>query len=126
MGDGRWRAAVTAGWKLNVVGKKIPDRKVFTAATRHEVKDQLTDALKDLKLGILVAPRKQTLGQFLTWWLNEVVKTSARPKTMNFYEYVSRIHLIPGLGEISIQRLSGSRPFSTDAWPNHPDEPREK
>jgi integrase len=101
MQDGRWRAAMTIA--KDAAGK--PLRKVFTAGTRHEVQDQLNDALKDLKLGLLVAPRKQSLGQFLIWWLSQVVKPSARPKTMKFYEFVSRIHLIPGLGAIPLQRL---------------------
>jgi hypothetical protein len=95
MQDGRWRAAVTIG--RDAAGK--PRRKVFTATTRHEVKDQLARGLRDLQLGLLVAPEKQTVGQFLKWWLDEVVKPSARPKTMKFYEFVSRIHLIPGLGK---------------------------
>jgi hypothetical protein len=102
MTDGRWRAAVTVGRDAN--GK--PKRKVFTSSTRREVKDQLNDALKDLKLGRLVAPEKQTVGQFLTWWLEAVVKPSARPKTMKAYEYQSRIHLIPGLGHIPLQKLT--------------------
>ena len=102
MQDGRWRAAVTFGKDDN--GR--PKRKVFTGSTRREVKDQLTDALKDLKLGRLVAPKKQTVGQFLTWWLKEVVRPSARPKTMKAYEYQSRIHLIPGLGDIPLQKLT--------------------
>jgi integrase len=102
MADGRWRAAVTVGKDAN--GK--PKRKVFTASTRREVKDQLNDALKDLKLGILVPPDKQTLAQFLTWWLKEVVRPSARPKTMKAYDYQTRIHLIPGLGDILLQKLT--------------------
>lgn len=101
MQDGRWRAAVTIGKDTN--GK--PKRKVFTAVTRHQVQDELAAGLRDLQLGLLVAPGKQSLGQFLTWWLNEVVKQSARPKTMKFYEFVSRIHLIPGIGGIPLQRL---------------------
>lgn len=105
MQDGRWRAAVTIGKKPD--GSAI--RKVYTAATRHEVKDQLTDALKDLKLGMLVAPQKQTVGQFLTWWLNEVVKTSARPKTVKFYDFICRIHLIPAFGNVPIQRLTSQQ-----------------
>jgi integrase len=102
MKDGRWRAAVTIGKDENGNVK----RKVFTAPTRHAVKDQLTDALKDLRLGMLVAPQKQTVGQFLTWWLYNVVKTSARPKTVKFYDFVSRIHLIPAFGDVPIQRLT--------------------
>ena len=109
MQDGRWRAAVMIGWKVAPDGKRTQERRVFTGATRHEVANQLTDALKDLKLGLLVAPRKQTLGQFLTWWLDEVVKATARPKTMEFYEYISRVHLIDGLGEIHVQRLTSQQ-----------------
>ena len=86
MQDGRWRAAVMIGWKVAPDGKRTQERRVFTGATRHEVANQLTDALKDLKLGLLVAPRKQTLGQFLTWWLDEVVKSATRPKTMEFLQ----------------------------------------
>jgi integrase len=105
MQDGRWRAAITIGKDEH--GR--PKRKTFTAATRHEVQEQLTDALKDQRLGLLVAPQKQTVAQFLTWWLSEVVKTSARPKTMKFYDFVSRIHLIPELGDIPIQKLTAQR-----------------
>lgn len=101
MKDGRWRAAMSI---------KKPDgsstRKIFTASTRHEVQDQLTTALRDLQLGLIVAPKKQTIEQFLLWWLREVVRPSARPKTLKFYEFQTRIHLIPGLGKISLQRLS--------------------
>jgi integrase len=102
MRDGRWRAAVTIGKNPN----GSPKRKVFTAATRHEVQDQLAAGLRDLQLGLLVAPEKQSVGQFLMWWLNDVVKPSVRPKTMQFYEFVSRIHLIPGLGHIPLQKLA--------------------
>lgn len=102
MQDGRWRAALTIGKDSD--GR--PKRRVFTARTRHEVQDQLAAGLRDLQLGLLVAPERQTVGQFLTWWLKEVVRPSTRPKTMMFYEFVSRIHLIPGLGQIPLQRLS--------------------
>jgi integrase len=102
LGDGRWRAAITIGKKPD--GTLI--RKVFSARARREVQGQLADALKDLRMGMLVAPRKQTVGQFLHWWLNEVVRTSARPKTLKFYEFVSRVHLIPAFGNLPVQRLT--------------------
>ena len=77
MKDGRWRAAVTAGWKMNDAGERIPNRKVFTAATRHEVAEQMTDALRDQQRGININPGRQTVGEFLTSWLNDVVKALA-------------------------------------------------
>jgi len=105
MQDGRWRAAITIGKRAD--GGSV--RRVYTASTRHEVQDLLTAGLRDLHLGLLVAPQKQSLGQFLTWWLEQVVRPSARPKTMKFYEFVARIHLIPGLGETPLQRLTAQQ-----------------
>src|SRR5260370_39877474 len=87
MKDGRWRAALTIGRD----DSGNPKRKVFTARTRHEVQTQLATGLRELQLGLLAPPSKQSVGQFLTWWLSEVVRSSARPKTMKFYEFVSRI-----------------------------------
>jgi hypothetical protein len=61
MQDSRWRAAVTVGRKAD----GGPDRKVFTASTRHEVAEDLTAALRDQQRGINIKPGKQTVGQFL-------------------------------------------------------------
>jgi integrase len=101
MSDGRWRAAISLGY-----GDGKPIRKIFTAKTRKEVQDALIAALRERQLGILVPPDKQTVAQFLRWWLEQVVKPTARPKTMKFYEFVSRVHLVPGLGRLPLQRLT--------------------
>jgi len=102
MQDGRWRAAVTIG--------KNPDgslaRKVYTAATRHEVKDQLTDALKDLKSGIPIVSEKQTVANFLGHWLHQVVTPRVRPKTLRTYSDHVKNHIAPALGEIPLGKLS--------------------
>lgn len=100
MQDGRWRAAVTVG--KSVEGK--PKRKVFTAATRHEVADELTTALRDRQRGININPAKQTVGEFLNDWLN-MVKADVSPPTYVSYEGVVRLHLIPTLGEIPLGKL---------------------
>jgi integrase len=105
MTDGRWRAAVTVGKDAN--GK--PKRKVFTAATRHEVKDQLNDALRDLKLGIPLVSEKQTVAGFLTHWLDQVVKPRVRPKTLRTYSDLVKLHLAPGIGEVPLGKLSPQR-----------------
>jgi integrase len=102
MQDGRWRAAVTAG--RNADGK--PKRKVFTAATRHEVKDQLTDALKDLRLGIPIVNEKQTIAQFLVHWLDQSVKARVRPKTFRTYSDFVKKHISPSIGHVALGRLS--------------------
>src|ERR1019366_6426429 len=81
MQDGRWRAAVTTGKDAD--GK--PKRKVFTAATRHEVSDELKKAVRDQQRGINIDPEKQTVGTFLARWI-ETVKRDVAPATYVRYE----------------------------------------
>jgi integrase len=100
--DGRWRAALTTG--KNAEGK--PMRKVFTAHTRHEVKDELTIALRDLQLGVLVVTDKQTIEQFLAHWLDQVVKARVRPKTLRTYSDLVKHHIAPGLGTVQLGKLT--------------------
>jgi integrase len=122
MKDGRWRAAITTGWKLNAVGVKIPVRKVLTAATRHEVAEQMTNSLRDQQRGININPAKQTVGAYLAEWLENTVKPSVRPKTYRSYEQMVRNHLsktvppaeweereldsVPGLKDVLLTKLT--------------------
>jgi NAD(P) transhydrogenase len=55
--------------ELIVGDERFPDRKTFTAATRHEVAEDLTAALRDRDRGINIKPGKQTIGEFLATWL---------------------------------------------------------
>jgi integrase len=105
MADGRWRAAVMVGWRVTPDGKRVPDRKTFTAATRHEVADQLTKALRDRQRGININPEKKTVEEFLKQWL-EGIKPDVAPATYVSYEGTARLHLIPALGKILLSKLS--------------------
>ncbi len=102
MTDGRWRAAVSIG--KDAEGK--PLRKIFTKPTRHEVQDELTKALRDVQLGLPIVTEKQTTGQFLAHWLNEVIKHRVRPRTFQTYSYQVNYHMVPGIGEIQLGKLS--------------------
>jgi integrase len=102
MKDGRWRAAVTTGRGAN--GK--PKRKVFTAATRHEVADELTKALRDQQRGIPIVSEKQTVARFLAHWLEQVVKSRVRPKTHRTYSDLVKNHITPAIGEVPLGKLS--------------------
>jgi hypothetical protein len=100
MQDGRWRAAVSAGKGAD--GK--PKRKTFTAATRHEVAGQMTGALRDQSRGININPAKQTVGEFLSHWV-ETIKRDVAPATYVSYEATVRLHLTPALGKIPLAKL---------------------
>ena len=98
--DGRWRCSVVVGRDAN--GKLL--RKTYSAATLHEVADKLTDALNDLKKGIPVIVKKQTVAAFLAHWLDDI-KHQVRPKTHRTYSDIVRLHLMPALGSIPLNKL---------------------
>ena len=105
--DGTWRGAVT-----------LPDgrRKYFRGDTRREVADKIAKALVDLQNGVLLPPDKQTFGQFLTRWLEDVAKPSVRPATYTSYEQLARVHILPD--SIAKRPLSKLTPQDVQAFLN--------
>ena len=99
--DGRWVAAISVGYRN---GHRR--RKKFFGATRGAVAAQLTQALHDQQHGLPVAPDRQTVGTFLTRWLEDSVKPSVRPKTYRSYQQLVDLHLKPGLGRYPLAKLT--------------------
>ncbi len=98
--DGRWVAVINLGY----VGTKRK-RKYLYAKTRREVLEKLQAAQREQLLGVNLATERQTVAQFLTNWLEQVVKPSARPKTHHSYAQVVRLYLIPHLGHHQLTKL---------------------
>ncbi len=98
--DGRWCAVVSLGWRN---GKR--HRKHFYGATRGEVRDQLTAAMRAHQQGLQIDPQRQTVGQFLERWLSDCVAPSTRPRTLDSYTDTVRLHLVPTLGKVSLAKL---------------------
>jgi integrase len=101
MADGRWRAAISNGYRN---GK--PVRKVYTAATRGEVKDKLTKALRDQQMGLPIVGEKETVANFLKHWLEHVAANNVRPSTLESYRWITEKHLVPGLGRYALAKLT--------------------
>ena len=95
--NGLWAASIS------IEGDK---RKYFYGKTRKEVQEKLAAALQEQKQGMLIATPRQTVGQFLTDWLENTHKQSVRPRTYERYEEAIRLHLIPVLGKYQLQKLS--------------------
>lgn len=95
--DGRWAASIT------VEGRK---RKTFYGKTRKEVQEQLTKALHEKQQGTLVTGPRQTLRQFLTYWLEDVQKPAVRTRTYVRYESQLRLHVLPVLGSKELSKLT--------------------
>jgi integrase len=106
--DGRWMARIDLGY---VNGKRA--RKPIYGKTRKEAADKLNAALVEKARGTLVVNERQTIGDFLTGWLQDSVKPSVRPKTYVSYEYMCRLHIIPSLGRHPLVKLA---PAHVQVW----------
>jgi integrase len=99
--DDRWISYIDLGW---VDGKR--KRKYFSGHTEKEVTEKLNRALGDQARGKVIPTDSQTVGQFLGYWLEHVAAPSVRPKTLDGYRDVVRIHLIPAIGKVKLEKLS--------------------
>jgi len=96
-GDGRWVAAVSDA---------SGGRTYRYARTRAEAAAKLTTALKTVADNLPVAPERQTVGDFLSSWLETIARPTVRPSTYVSYAGIVNHHLIPELGRIRLSRLS--------------------
>jgi integrase len=90
--DGLWEARITL---------ENGKRKSFYAKTRQEAARKLAAALRDQESGLPVVGGKQTVGQYLTTWL-DATKAALRPKTWRGYEQFVRLHIVPTIGSVGL------------------------
>ena len=94
--DGRWSASVSVGR-----GK----RKHFLGLSRSDVSRKLNAALKARDDGLPTITRRQTVEQYLKTWL-DAAKPSIRERTWVRYEQYVRLHVLPTLGKLSLEKLT--------------------
>jgi integrase len=99
--DGRYEGAA---YFLTTSGKRKRVR--VYSRTREEARDNLTAAILQAREGIRVPDQAWRLGSYLDYWLEQVVRTTRRPKTYELYEATVRLNLRPGLGTQPLRRLS--------------------
>jgi len=99
--DGRWAASVDLG---QADGRRR--RRHFYAATRQEVARKLQAAQRALADGLPLADQRQTVGGFLEIWLRDSVARKVRPRTLQRYQEIVRLHLAPRLGRIPLAKLT--------------------
>ena len=99
--DGLWAGVIDLG---RVNGKRT--RKTFYGATRKEVQEKLTAALREQQLGTLPTAGRETVGQFLTAWLEDTAKPKLRPSTFRSYSDLVTQHLVPTIGHLKLVRLT--------------------
>ena len=99
--DGRWVGAVTLGYHG---GKRR--RKSVYGRTRREVQEKITKLLTAQQDGLPIPTGRQSVEQFLTRWLTDVVRTSVRPRTHESYSSLVECHIAPVLGKVQLEKLT--------------------
>ncbi|MDR7301623.1 hypothetical protein [Haloactinomyces albus] len=97
--DGMW---VGAAYVLTTTGHR--KRITVSGKTKAIVDRKLREAITRSDRGVPVAAESWTLGQYLEYWLENVVRMR-RPKTYQGYEGVVRRYLMPGLGKKKLVQL---------------------
>jgi integrase len=99
--DGRWEGAVylrTAAGALKRVR--------FYGQSRELVHEKLVAALAKSHRGEPTPDRPWTVGTYLDYWLESIVRPNLQPKTFVLYESTIRLHLLPLFAKRSLLRLS--------------------
>jgi hypothetical protein len=99
--DGRWTASVDLG---QADGRRR--RKSFYGRTRQEVAHKLQAAQRAVADGLPLVGQRQTTGDFLEVWLRDSVARKVRPKTLQRYQQIVKLHLTPRLGRIPLAKLT--------------------
>jgi integrase len=99
--DGRWVATIDLGF---MDGRRR--RKWIYGQTRKEVADKLRVAQNLADKGALVADERQTVGQYLDWWVANVLPGTVKPSTAVSYATKIRVHIAPAIGHVRLSKLS--------------------
>src|SRR5260370_4766242 len=99
--DGRYEGSV---YVTTVTGRSKRFR--VYGKTRAEVHDKLTDVKVQSKQGFTIEDQTWRLGDYLNYWLEEVVQPHRRPTTYEQYKWAVNGFLKRGLGHHVLRRLS--------------------
>ena len=97
-----WEARYTAGYDPGT-GKQI--QRSITGKTQKEVSQKLKAATAAIDEGTYTAPNKMTVSEWLDIWTAEYLG-GVKPRTVDSYKAIVRVHLKPNLGAIRLETLN--------------------
>lgn len=99
--DGRYQGAA---YVTNTDGQRV--RKFVYGATWDETAEKLSKLQDQERSGIPVPSRSWTLGEWLTYWLEHIVKPEREHNTYVKYESKVRLYLLPHLRKKPLLKLT--------------------
>lgn len=102
-GDGGVTKRADGRWQASYVGSDSK-RHYLYAPTRKDASERLSAALRDKEMGVYVAGPSQILAEFLSAFMKES-SSRLKPRTIQRYESLFRIHVIPAIGGVQLRKL---------------------
>ena len=99
--DGTWTARIRIGTKED--GKPIV--KAFYGHTQSEVKKKLRDFNKSAEANVPSTVRKQTVGMYMTEWLETNKINTLKPKSYDRLETTVKKQVLPHIGRMQLAML---------------------
>lgn len=82
-------------------------RKTVSSKDRGKALNKLRDLRRQVEAGRVPVATNTTVEQWITHWLETIQAPRVRPNTLeSYYEPVVRIHLVPHLGHVRLDRLT--------------------
>ena len=101
--DGRWEGRYTAGYDPET-GKRII--KNVLGKTQAEVKEKLKTAISENQKLDVSKAGTYTVASWVRTWYEVYAEPRIRPNTKSYYTNYIENHIIPGIGNISLDKLT--------------------
>ena len=101
----------SASWRLEVyLGRDSQGRRLRKIETvrgkKSDAQRRMREILGNLDKGVPLSPKRYKLSEWLSLWMNEVIVPNRRQKTVDRYEGVIRLHIVPRLGNFDLAKVT--------------------
>ena len=107
---GSIRSKSKNSWQIQVYTGMDPDgkyRRYFETihGRKSDAQKRLNELLVSVEKGMYTPPGRLTVAEHLKNWLEGYVKTNCSQRTLDGYQSIIEIHLIPALGKVILTDL---------------------
>ena len=101
--DGRWEGRYTVGYDEN---GKVKMKNVL-GKTQAEVKEKLKEKIEEAKVLDVAKSESYTVAEWAALWFEVYAKPNIREHTADYYNRYITKHIVPCLGDIKLNKLTG-------------------
>ena len=101
--DGRWEGRYTVGYDEN---GKVKMKNVL-GKTQAEVKEKLKEKIEEAKVLDVAKSESYTVAEWAALWFEVYAKPNIRERTADYYNRYITKHIVPYLGDIKLNKLTG-------------------